>query len=380
MRSGTAPSASFVTGATGFLGSNLVVELLARGRGRVHCLVRPSADAADRLVDAVRAAAHESDSTLPRDLDERLVAVPGDVTAPGLGLDSHHLARLRSAQPVEVWHAAASLRYEDEQRDDILRVNVDGTSHVVDFASRLGIAELHHVSTAYVAGRREGTIEEGPYDGAHEPNNWYEVSKRRGEDLVVAHAQRFDRLQVHRPSIIVGSSTTHRSTSRSGYYGFLSGLDRFRRLVERAEPGYLGRHPLRMLGTLDAALDLVPIDAVVAEAVSAADDPHPDRRYLHLTNPHRVTLARLQVALAVVLPDLRIELVDDRAALRPFDVAFDDAIEFYRPYLGRDQRFLRARDGAEPPANLLLDDRALVGLSVSHFRRSATTTIGNAGR
>lgn len=368
------PSVALLTGATGFLGSNLAVELLARDRARVFCLVRPGPDAAARVDRAVRAAADVGGRQLPDDASERLVPIHGDVTAPGLALAADDWARLRSEPPTEVWHAAASLRYEDEHREEILCVNVDGTMHLVDAAAELGAPALHHVSTAYVAGLRGGPIEEGPYDGTHDPNNWYEVSKRRGEDLVTAQVDRFDRLYVHRPSIIVGSSTTYRSTSRSGYYGFLSGLDRFRRLSEQAEPGYLARNSLRLLGSPDAALDLVPVDVVATEAVAIADGPPLDGRYFHLTNPHPVTLGRLQVALESVLPDLRIEFVDDRDLLRPFDVAFDDAIDFYRPYLGNDKQFVRARDAGAPPDALRFDDDALVALSLAHFEGRVRTT------
>jgi nucleoside-diphosphate-sugar epimerase len=375
----TSPPVALVTGATGFLGSNLAVELLARGRARIFCLVRPGSDAAERLDRAVRTAAEIGGNELPDDVSQRVVPIHGDVTAPDLALDALDDERLRSEPPTEVWHAAASLRYEDEHREEILRVNADGTRNVVEVAATLGVPALHHVSTAYVAGLRVGPVEEGPYDATHEPNNWYEVSKRRGEDLVDAHAHRFDVVKVHRPSIIVGSSTTYRSTSRSGYYGFLSGLDRFRRLAEQAEPGYLSRHPLRLLGAADSALDLVPVNVVVAEAVALADDPDATGRYFHLTNPYPVTLGRLAAALRTVLPDLRIEFVDDRSALRPFDVAFDDAIDFYRPYLGNDKQFVRARDGGTPPAALRFDDDALVALSLAHFE-SRTRTAGAVDR
>ena len=210
------PRTSFLTGATGFLGSSLAVELLQRDRERIYCLVRPHGDVHERLRGAVVAAAEAAGvAHLVEDRLDRLVPLAGDIAAEDLGLSDEARAILAAAPADECWHSAASLRYEDRHKDEIVGTNVDGTRHLLDAITGLGIGELNHISTAYVAGIRTGEVHEEPFDPSYEPNNWYEASKRQGEELVVDRAGAFDRVRIMRPSIVIGMSI--RSTSSSGY-------------------------------------------------------------------------------------------------------------------------------------------------------------------
>ena len=366
---------ALLTGATGFLGSSLAVELLRSDRIRVYCLVRPKADITERLHGAVRAAADAAgiqDGLV--ELLDRLVPLAGDIAQPGLGLAPVDRARLEADRPDEVWHAAASLRYEDKHKDEIIATNVDGTANLVETVATLGVPELNHISTAYVAGLKVGDVHEEPYDPRFEPNNWYEASKRRGEDVVVASANRFERVRIMRPSIVVGTLSTYRSSSDSGYYGFLRGLERFCRVVERKEGGYLDRHEVKLLVEPHSSLNLVPIDVLVQEAVALADDPRADGRYFHLTNPFPITIERARVGPESSIERLRLDLVEDRALLGEYDAILDDALDFYRPYLRNDKTFVRARDGADPPAGIRITDDDLAALSIVHFEQKRGTT------
>jgi len=364
---------TFLTGATGFLGSNLALELLESGRDRVYCLVRPHEDVTTRLhravLDAARAAGRAEAVT---DRLDRLIPVVGDIARPGLGLTVEGRAMLHEDLPFECWHAAASLRYEDRHKDEIVRTNVDGTRHLIDTVIDLGIGGLNHVSTAYVAGVRVGEVLEEPYDPSFEPNNWYEASKRRGEDMVVEHAGAFEQVRIMRPSIVVGNLSTLGSTSTSGYYGFLRALARFCRLVERDRAGYLDDNAVRLFLEPHSSLDLVPVDLLVAEAVAIADatdaraSEH-NGRYSHLTNPFPVTLERARIGPESSIDRLRLELIEDRELLGPLDALLDDALDFYRPYLRNDKRFVRRRDGGTPPEAMWISDEVLAGLSITHF-------------
>ncbi len=331
-------------------------------------MVRPRGDVTDRLHRAVRAAA---DAAGIADIDElltRLVALEGDIAAPDLGLVPADRARLADDPPDEMWHTAASLRYEDKHQAEIMATNVDGTAHMVDTVAGLGIPVLNHISTAYVAGLRVGDVHEEPYDATFEPNNGYEASKRLGEDIVVAHASRFERVRIMRPSIVVGNLSTYRSCSDSGYYGFLRGLERFCRLIERQEDGYLDRHRVKLFVEPHSSLDLVPIDVLVTEAIELADGPDP-ARYFHLTNPFPITIGQARIGPETSIDRLRLDLVEDRALLGEYDALLDEALDFYRPYLRNDKRFIRARDRGSPPDAIRITEDDLAALSVMHFEQ-----------
>jgi thioester reductase-like protein len=84
-----------LTGATGFVGQELLARLLERGDCHVHALVRAEDD---------RSAA----GRLPR--HERLSAWPGDIERPGLGLTAGRADAL-AERVSTVIHCAASVSF-----------------------------------------------------------------------------------------------------------------------------------------------------------------------------------------------------------------------------------------------------------------------------
>src|SRR5688500_17937182 len=126
-----ASRALLINGATGFVGSALTLELLRRNPGDIAlCLVRGAsdADARRRLSAALReAAVAYGCADDAGDVIGRAIAVRGDLTQPGLGLDATARHRLRAGAPLHVFHAAASLKDTEEALHEILLHNVVGT-------------------------------------------------------------------------------------------------------------------------------------------------------------------------------------------------------------------------------------------------------------
>src|SRR6188508_415326 len=125
--------AVLLTGATGFVGREVLSRFLSRDDRDVYALVRAS----DDVQAGERLPAHG-----------RLTAVTGDIEEPGLGLSEETAQRLRR-DVTTVLHCAASVSFElplEESR----RVNVDGTRHMAGFARTCpGLERFSYVSTAY---------------------------------------------------------------------------------------------------------------------------------------------------------------------------------------------------------------------------------------
>lgn len=110
----------FVTGATGFIGSNLVRELLARGHG-VKALVRPESDL--RALAGLNA---------------------GLVTG---GMDNRELLRREMSGCDWCFHAAASYHLWLRDYKPMYEANVEGTRNVIEAASHAGCHRIVYTST-----------------------------------------------------------------------------------------------------------------------------------------------------------------------------------------------------------------------------------------
>lgn len=250
-----------LTGATGFLGMELVARAVATDDGDVVCVIRADdeAHAARRLTDTLTTL---YGNDIPAAAARRLTAVAGDLERPGLGL-SAAAAALVDDRVTRIVHSAASISF-DLPLDEARAVNVAGTAHVLEVARRLharGRLERHlHVSTAYVAGRHEGAVAED--DRARgEPRNTYEQTKREAEDLLArATADGLPTVLV-RPSIVVGDSRTGWTPAFNVLYWPLRALSRGLLPSVPADP--------------DGLVDVVPVDyvadAIAHLAATAAD-------------------------------------------------------------------------------------------------------------
>ncbi|MEQ1500957.1 MAG: SDR family oxidoreductase [Myxococcota bacterium] len=327
-----------VSGATGFVGGALVLELLRRTDDPICAVVRATGRTArQRFHDALAHASQVYGVALdPGDLD-RCRVVTGDLLRPGCGIDPDDVG------PVgQVWHCAASLRYENRYLEEIRATNVDGTRHVLALAERLGAEAFNYVSTAYVAGRRTGAIPEQAVEDLA-TNNGYEQSKIEAERLVSAAPGM--RVRIFRPSVVVGHSETLAATTFSGFYGFLRQLVQFKGMVDRTQQGLLARTPLRIRLDADARINLVPVDAVAEEAVriGLADEA---TGIFHLTSarPPTVGLAVRTLFSIVDLHEPR--FVDTPEAFEWLDARFDERLDFYGSYIRGDKQFERARTDA----------------------------------
>jgi nucleoside-diphosphate-sugar epimerase len=325
-----------ITGATGFVGGAIVLELLQRTDDVILCGVRGNDAAAcqQRLNESLRlAAAAYGLAHLGPEIARRCTAFPLDLEQDPRPDVVPAVARKRI-----FWHAAASLRYEDRHREQIFRDNIDGTRRVLGLARAVGADRFNYVSTAYVVGRRTGHLAEVIPEGEVPASNCYEVSKLAAERMVWAAPDLETRIL--RPSIVVGHSRTLAATSFTGLYGFVREVGLFERKVEARLGKILSMRPLSIMLTTAAPINLFPIDLVARDAVAVglADT---DRRVFHLTNDEAPRVGDTVDNLLAEIGLPRPRHVNSPRTFTTIDQTLHDHLEFYNSYINTDKTFSR---------------------------------------
>lgn len=200
-----------LTGATGYLGSYLLRELLARSDCQVSVLVRGSDDrnARARLGKILCHYFGPDQGRALRD-DARLTVFAGDLRRDHLGLSPQVYDRLANSVRA-VFHSAANVKHFGHYWEFHVN-NVAATGRLLKLAAHRAAnpADFHFVSTLSVCGKapEEGFQLFTEYDAAPEvPNeNYYVRSKQEAERLVVAARQDLANACIHRVGSLVFAS------------------------------------------------------------------------------------------------------------------------------------------------------------------------------
>ena len=329
-----------VTGATGLVGSAVVLELLSRGQP-VLAIARGSNDE-EAQVRIEEALAGEQPA------DPCLVSRAGDLLEPCLGLALDRLP------PVGAFvHAAADTSFSGLDGGEV--VNLDGTLAALELAVALGVERFHHVSTAFIAGDAHRFGPED-FDVGQSFRNEYERTKFEAEAVLRRRDWPFG-ITIHRPGVVLGDSRTGRTPTYRGLYGLLRVVVQAVDALPAGEPAHLsaGADPegLRHLLTAD--------DLAHAIAGSVADADAPALLTLHHVpeRPHtNSTMARM---LEEILDTSGMIAARDA----PTSAELTDALEPFAAYLDGDPVFEPSAAGA----------RAGVGLEamrriIDHGRRA----------
>lgn len=236
-----------VTGATGCIGSNLIIELIRQGYN-------------------VRAFHRTSSNTITLK-DVNVEHVLGDI----LDRKSLHEAMLGCDT---VFHTAALVTFWKRQRDEQFRINVLGTRNVIEACLDLGIEKLVHISTVAALGYRT----DGQLIDERTEYNWgtrysYRYTKYLAELEVLKGGEKGLNATIVNPSIIIGPRDIN---SHGGT------------IVINIKRGHIPAYP-------KGGMNIVSVHDVVTGIMAAANSERSGERYIlggvNLTNKEVFELA-----------------------------------------------------------------------------------------
>ena len=199
-----------MTGASGFLGRNLLDRMLKTDSEMFYILVR-----SDRAQQSIREKIKWADP-------ERVKYVQGDLSRPYCGLSVKD-QNLLSGKIEEVWHLAASTAFDESKRAEIFSTNSIGTDNLLSAVSSFSkLEKLFYISTAYVCGEEGVNVPEEQLSEKRKFRNPYEESKLNAENKVRTSKIPFT---IIRPSILMGDSKTGEAEGEDRMvYGYLLGV------------------------------------------------------------------------------------------------------------------------------------------------------------
>ncbi len=296
-----------ITGMSGFLGTEIVSEIMRTTDDTVYGLIRDSSlsEAEDRLL-----ALWYERPELRDNIGTRILPVLGDVTEKDLGLSDEDRDLLIRSIDIII-HTAAVIGIK-HSREEFWSVNVDGTKNVLDLAERIQadhpLKRFSHISTAYVAGKRSGLITEDSLEDEGF-SSLYEQSKFEGESLARQAMEKIP-VSVFRPGQIVGDSVTGRVRNfNTLYYPLKLYLKRQARFF-----------PIKK----SMRVNMVPVDYVAKSVVRITFAEEAAGKTFHLTAP-----ASMQPSVADLITAVR------EWAERNLSMSLRRPLFFPAPFLSR---------------------------------------------
>jgi 2-alkyl-3-oxoalkanoate reductase len=353
--------AILVTGATGFIGRWVVRELIARGRP-VIAMARPQhgLSARDRVMKAV--------GMIPD--GGRLEVIEADLTCPHNGLTPAALRRLRETIETVIHCAGDTSFYPDDIRR-FRSGHIDGPLALLTSLCGGRLRHWGYLSTAYVCGKRSGTVFEEEGNVGQDFHNPYECVKLEAETAMRAAGNRLGvDVRVFRPSIVVGAAPETAGGQPSNiFFAFIQMMAALARIPHAANTR------LRIEAAPMARFNIIPVDYVAQAITVLAEHPDGADNTFHLVVSDAPTQHTMLALIAdyfglhgLSLHDTGGMPLDNPSPLERRVARMGSA---YRQYLTQDVRFddriagaLLGRIGLPRPTLFAEDVRKIIALAL----------------
>ncbi|WP_419892610.1 amino acid adenylation domain-containing protein [Paenibacillus xylanexedens] len=272
------PEHVLLTGATGYLGSHVLQQLILNSSTRIYTLVRRPSNgitAMERLTNVLEGYFGKQ---LTDQLAARVEIIEGDLEQPNLGLSAEQTAYVQERID-RVIHCAADVRHFGDA-EQFAKTNVAGTVALLELIRSKPGASFHHVSTMGIpedlalSGQWESSLQYDRFPADLHVDNLYSDSKLEAEKVLMIAAEEGVPVSIYR----AGNLTCHSETGR-----FQSNID--------SNAFYRMFKAMLLLGKAPAAdwmVDFTPIDYASEAIVHLALRQDTAGRVFHICNPEPI--------------------------------------------------------------------------------------------
>jgi dihydroflavonol-4-reductase len=192
-----------ITGGTGLVGSHLLYDLTAAGK-KVRALRRP-----DSNINILKNIFEWYNPNGAQSQFELIEWADGNVS------DVYSLQEALQGVK-QVFHCAAVVSFVPSERPQMLKINIEGTSNLVNASLREGVEKFCHCSSIAAVGRPDkGTwVDESLIWKTSRKNSYYSISKFGAEREVWRGSEEGLDVVIVNPSVIIGPGDPYRSSAR----------------------------------------------------------------------------------------------------------------------------------------------------------------------
>ncbi|MCU4840764.1 amino acid adenylation domain-containing protein [Bacillus cereus] len=261
----------FLTGATGYLGSHILYELLRDTSATIYCLVRPTKDVQQRIIDTLTGYFND----ICEEWLQRIQAVAGDLGEEYLGMSEEEFMFISSKMDTII-HCGADVRHFGDVKQ-FENINVQGTSRMLALVEK--DATFHFISTIGIplelaVDQWDTYMKTGDFNYSVDLENVYSNSKLQAENIVREAMKNGLRGNIYR----AGNLACHSETG--SFQQNIEG-NAFYRLIKTML--LIGKAP-----NVKWKVDFTPIDFASKSIVTYVQDSQIDGETLHICHPHQI--------------------------------------------------------------------------------------------
>jgi thioester reductase-like protein len=257
-----------LTGATGFVGRFLLNQLLQDTDAKIYCVVR--ADSMHHALERLRSVLIEWD-LWSVSYESRILAVPGDLRLPHLGID-HATFDLLCREADSIYHCATSMNHL-ETYAMAKAANVDSAAEILRLATTHKQKIVNYISTLSIFSPSEHVVsrlinERTPIDSEiHSASSGYTASKWVADKIIMMAIERGIPCRIFRLGLVWADT-------------LLGRYDEAQRVYRVAKSALISSYGIRNYRT-DMAL--TPVDYVARSIVSLAECNPSDHGIFHIS-------------------------------------------------------------------------------------------------